>query len=132
MPSQCANSISTRRRSCRMASPSRRQRAALIGSTKDTLLLSSAYGEGMATTSGYARTVRLWRRGEPADHALVVFEAPIDRMAVYCSLDDTEPVLRVWFIERLDFFNQNIWLGDETGAKSKLELPTDTWMETHR
>ena len=29
----------------------------------DTLLLSSAYGEGMATTSGYARTVRLWRRG---------------------------------------------------------------------
>ena len=30
----------------------------------DTLLLSSAYGEDMATTSGYARTVRLWRRGE--------------------------------------------------------------------
>ena len=27
------------------------------GSTHDTLLLSSAYGEGMATTSGYARTV---------------------------------------------------------------------------
>ena len=33
----------------------------------DTLLLSSAYGEGMATTSGYARTVRLWRRGEPVE-----------------------------------------------------------------
>ena len=32
----------------------------------DTLLLSSAYGEGMATTSGYARTVRLWRRGQAA------------------------------------------------------------------
>jgi prolyl oligopeptidase len=29
----------------------------------DMLLLSSAYGEGMATMSGYARTVRLWRRG---------------------------------------------------------------------
>ena len=29
----------------------------------DTLLLSSAYGDDMATTSGYARTVRLWRRG---------------------------------------------------------------------
>jgi prolyl oligopeptidase len=99
---------------------------------KDTLLLSSAYGEGMATTSGYARTVRLWRRGEPMEHAPVVFAAPADRMAVYCHLDDSEPDLRVWFIERLDFFNQNIWLGDQTGAKSKLELPTDTWMETHR
>lgn len=99
---------------------------------QDTLLLSSAYGEGMATTSGYARTVRLWRRGEPVEDAPVVFEAPADRMAVYCHLDDSEPNLLVWFIERLDFFNQNIWLGDQTGAKSKLELPTDAWMETHR
>lgn len=98
---------------------------------KDTLLLSSAYGEGMATTSGYARTIRLWRRGEPVEHAPVIFEAPPDRMAVYCNVDDTGPAPRVWFIERLDFFNQNIWLGDETGAKSKLELPTDTWIEAH-
>jgi prolyl oligopeptidase len=31
---------------------------------RDTLVLSSAYGgEGMATKSGYSRTVRLWRRG---------------------------------------------------------------------
>jgi prolyl oligopeptidase len=99
---------------------------------KDTLLLSSAYGEGMATTSGYARTVRLWRRGEPVDQAPVIFEAPPDRMAAYCNVDDTGPAPRVWFIERLDFFSQNIWLGDETGAKSKLDLPTDTWMEAHR
>src|SRR5258708_3944687 len=28
----------------------------------DTLLLVSSYGEGMATSSGYAKTVRLWRR----------------------------------------------------------------------
>jgi prolyl oligopeptidase len=30
---------------------------------RDTLLVYSALGEGMATRSGYARTVRLWRRG---------------------------------------------------------------------
>ena len=41
----------------------------------DTLLLSSAYGEGMATTSGYARTIRLWRRGQDIDKAPVIFEA---------------------------------------------------------
>jgi prolyl oligopeptidase len=33
---------------------------------QDTLLLSSGLGEGMATNSGYARTVRLWRRGSDA------------------------------------------------------------------
>src|SRR3954463_14988006 len=39
----------------------------------DTLLLSSSYGDGMATTSGYARTVRLWRRGTDVNSAPVIF-----------------------------------------------------------
>ena len=46
----------------------------------DTLLLSSAYGEGMATTSGYARTVRLWRRGTDVNRAPVIFETAPDNM----------------------------------------------------
>jgi prolyl oligopeptidase len=98
----------------------------------DTLLLSSAYGEGMATTSGYARTIRRWRRGETVERAPVVFEAPPDRIWIRCNVDDTGPAPRVWFLEQLDFFNQNIWLGNETGAKSKLDLPTDAAMEAHR
>lgn len=98
----------------------------------DTLLLSSALGEGMATTSGYARTVRRWRRGEAIDTAPVIFDVPADRMGAYVDVDDTGSVPRVWFIDRIDFFNQNIWLGNETGAKSKLDLPTDASMEAHR
>ena len=98
----------------------------------DTLLLSSAYGEGMATTSGYARTVRLWRRGESVDHAPVIFEALPDRMAVYCNVDNTGPAPRVWFIDRLDFFNFHAWLGDEAGAQVKLDLPTSIWLEAHQ
>ncbi|MGH6927229.1 MAG: S9 family peptidase, partial [Dongiaceae bacterium] len=39
----------------------------------DTLLLSSAFGEGMATEAGYARTVRLWRRGSVEAQAEVLF-----------------------------------------------------------
>ena len=53
----------------------------------DTLLLSSAYGEDMSTVSGYARTVRLWRRGTGVDHALVIFETVSDSMQVYSSVD---------------------------------------------
>ena len=98
----------------------------------DTLLLSSAYGEGMATTSGYARTVRLWRRGADVDQAPVVFETAAANMAASCDIDQTGATLRVWFVERLDFFNHHIWLGNETGARSKLDLPTDIWMEAHR
>lgn len=98
----------------------------------DTLLLSSAYGEGLATTSGYARTVRLWRRGMDANMAPVVFETAANNMAVYSDIDRTGAVPRVWFVERLDFFNHHIWLGDEAGAQTKLDLPSDIWLEAHR
>ncbi|KRQ97393.1 peptidase S9 [Bradyrhizobium jicamae] len=98
----------------------------------DTLLLSSSLGEGMATTSGYARTVRLWRRGEPVEQAPVLFDVPADRMGAYCGVDDTAPTPRVWFIDRIDFFNQKLWLGTEAGPQTKLDLPTDVWLETHR
>ena len=98
----------------------------------DTLLLSSAYGEGMATTSGYARAVRLWRRDTDVNQAPVVFETVADNMTAFSDVDRTDRVPRVWFAERLDFFNTNLWLGDETGARSKLDLPTDIWMEAHQ
>jgi prolyl oligopeptidase len=98
----------------------------------DTVLLSSALGDGMATTSGYARTVRLWKRGEPLEQAAVVFETAPDRMSTYCDVDRTGPAPRVWFIDRLDFFNFDVWLGTETGARVKLDVPSDIWMQIHR
>jgi prolyl oligopeptidase len=98
----------------------------------DTLLLSSAYGGGMATASGYARTVRRWRRGTGVDAAPVIFETAAANMAAYCDIDRTGALPRVWFVERIDFFNSRIWLGDEDGAQTKLDLPTDVWMEAHQ
>jgi prolyl oligopeptidase len=98
----------------------------------DTLLLSSAYGEGMATTSGYAKTVRLWRRGTDVSQAPVVFETAPDNMVAFSGVDRIDAETRVWFVEQLDFFNYHVWLGDETGPRAKLDLPTDIWMQAHR
>ena len=98
----------------------------------DAVLLTSSYGDGMATTSGYARTVRLWRRGTDVTAAPVIFETSAENMAVYVDIDRTGAIPRVWFVEKLDFFHHHIWLGDETGARTRLELPTDAWMEAHR
>jgi prolyl oligopeptidase len=97
----------------------------------DTLLLSSPLGEGMSTTSGYARTIRLWRRGQPVTEASVIFEAPADHMGVYCDIDRTAGAPRIWFVDRIDFFNSNLWLRDANSAKTKLDLPTDIWANVH-
>ena len=98
----------------------------------DTVLLSSAYGEGMTTTSGYARTVRLWRRGTDVNRAPVIFETATDNISAFSSIDRTGASLRVWFVEWLDFFNYRLWLGDESGAKTRLDLPTDIWAQAYQ
>jgi prolyl oligopeptidase len=95
-------------------------------------LLSSAHGEGMATTSGYARAIRLWRRGTNVDQAPVIFETAPDNMAVFTEVDRTDGTPRVWFAERLDFFNTHLWLGSGAGARLKLDLPTDAHADFHR
>ncbi len=98
----------------------------------ETLLLSSAFGEGMATASGYARTVRFWRRGTDVNRAPVIFEAAADSISAFASIDRTGSGLRVWFVEWIDFFNSRVWLGDETGARTRLDVPTDAWTQAHQ
>ena len=99
---------------------------------RDALLLSSAWGEGMATSSGYARAVRLWPRGSDPLAAPVIFETDRDRMAVWADVDRESEDERVWFGERLGFFDQVVWIGDRTGPKTRIDVPTDASISWHR
>jgi len=99
---------------------------------RDALLLSSALGGGMATSSGYARTVRLWRRGSDPLTAPVIFETAADHMGVWADVDREAEDERVWFAERLGFFDATVWIGDRTGPKTRIDLPTDTSLQWHR
>ena len=99
---------------------------------RDTLLLSSALGEGMATNSGYARTVRLWRRGDDPLAAPVIFATDADHMAVWADVDRESKVEeRLVYVERLGFFDAVLRIGDRTGPKTRIDLPTDAWVTWH-
>jgi prolyl oligopeptidase len=99
---------------------------------RDTLLLSSAYGSGMATDSGYARTVRLWRRGAAVATAPVLFETARESMLAGAGVDRTQASETVWFTERPAFFDTVVWMGDRTGPKVRLDLPADAGVRAHR
>jgi len=99
---------------------------------RDTLLLSSSYGEGMKTKSGYSRTIRLWRRGSDVDRAPILHETTPDSMGLWASVDRTRQSETVCFVERPGFFDTIVWLGDRTGTKLRLDLPTDIELEVHR
>jgi prolyl oligopeptidase len=99
---------------------------------RDTLLLSSALGEDMATSSGYARTVRLWRRGADPLIAPIIFETSGDHMAVWADLDRETGEELLVFVERVGFFDATVWIGDCSGPETRIDVPTDASVTWHR
>jgi prolyl oligopeptidase len=99
---------------------------------RDTLLLASVLGDGMATRPGYARTVRLWRRGSDALTAPVIFATDADHMSVWADRDRDAADEQLIFVERTGFFDAIVWIGDRSGPKTRIDLPTDAWLRWHR
>ncbi len=87
----------------------------------DTLLLSSALGG--ETRSGYASTVRLWRRGEDPLAAPPLFTTDPGNMNAWGSYDRQGG--RLVFAEKPGFFDTHVWIGDRTGPRQQVELPSD-------
>ena len=95
---------------------------------QDTLLLCSALGG--VTRSGYPRTVRLWRRGEAWSAGPAPFEVDAASMSAWAQFDrDTGHLV---FGEKTGFFDDVIWVGDRTGPKRRVPLPTDATMQWQR
>jgi prolyl oligopeptidase len=98
----------------------------------DTLLLSSAWG-GEVTTSGYARTVRLWPRGTDAAQMPVLFEVPRESMSAGAAIDRSAASKTIWFYDSTGFYDVKVWLADAAGKHGiRLVLPTDVQVDAHR
>jgi prolyl oligopeptidase len=92
----------------------------------DTLLVSSALGgEDFQTTSGYARTVRLWRRGTPFETAPVVFEGERTDMSVGGLRSHHPTRSRTLFFQRPEFFRQRMYFEDADGRRRQVDVPSD-------
>ncbi|MBU8539045.1 prolyl oligopeptidase family serine peptidase [Falsiroseomonas tokyonensis] len=90
---------------------------------RDTLLLSSALLG--ATNSGYASTVRVWRRGTDPATTPPILEVPATSMALGAGVDREGGREVVVFYEQLSFYDARIHLGDRSGPQREIPLPTD-------
>lgn len=92
---------------------------------RDTLLVSSALGgAAFETTSGYARTVRRWRRGTPFAQAQVVFECDRSEMVAFGWREHgSHP--RTCFMRRPDFFSLAFCVEDDAGSRREVDVPAD-------
>ena len=91
---------------------------------QNTLLIGTDWGPGSLTTSGYARIVKLWRRGTPLSSARTIFTGDSTDVAVFAggfeTANGTQPVV----FHRPSFFEGTMYLlrGD---SLVELDIPRD-------
>ena len=99
---------------------------------EDTLVISTDLGEGTTTTSGYARTVRRWRRGTPLTASALVFEGRTDDLAVTAWHDHTPGFERDLVVRALTFYSDELFLLDAGGTARLVEVPDSAQTLVHR
>ena len=92
---------------------------------ENTLLIGTDFGVGSMTTSGYARSIRLLKRGQNIEEATEVFEIPESDTGVF-AFSEYRPEGHYSMIYHLPrFFAANIWHRADDGTLTRLPFPED-------
>src|SRR5262245_2624254 len=97
----------------------------------DTLYVASPLGDAHVTTSGYARTVRRWRRGTPFADAQTIFEGSETDVSVDVSVDHEQGFERVFVGRSFSFFDKEVYHVTTDGLR-RIDVPTDAVWDAHR
>jgi prolyl oligopeptidase len=91
---------------------------------RDALAVAGDFGAGTMTTSGYARSARLWRRGTLLSTAAVLLDAPATDMGVWVATLETGGRTHTLVMHRPDFYTGTTSLL-RAGRLTKLDVPLD-------
>ncbi len=78
----------------------------------DTIFVSTDFGPGSLTTSGYPRIVKEWRRGTPLATARTLFEAQADDLGVGAYKDFTPGHSHQFISRQIGFYSSELFLRD--------------------
>jgi prolyl oligopeptidase len=101
----------------------------------DHIFVSTDFGPGSLTSSGYARVLKQWRRGTPLAEATVIFEGDTDDVAVSATHDPTPGFERDLIVRWRDFFHGERYLRvADAGATDlvRIPVPDDAVIDLHR
>ena len=98
---------------------------------QDSLFVATDFGPGSQTDAGYARIVKLWRRGQPLAEAQTIFEGETSDVAVSADADLT-PGFETQLIWRaLDFYHHEMFVYRDDKLL-RLPKPDDALADAHR
>ena len=95
----------------------------------DTLLIGTDFGEGSLTSSGYARTLRIWPRGSDINDAEQIIEADSQDMSIGVSTVKGKDSLYSFVTRRPDFFSEQNWLITPQRTLAEIPLPIDVSLQ---
>ncbi len=98
---------------------------------RDHILIGTDFGEGSLTTSGYPRTLRLWKRGTKLEDAPVVFEGDVSDVSLRCHSETHGTGRRVFVTRAITFYTNEKYLFDD-GEMKRLHFPEDAYFSTFK
>jgi prolyl oligopeptidase len=90
---------------------------------RDTVYVSTDFGRGTMTSSGYPRVVKQWKRGTPMSAATTVYEGEESDIAVGAMHDDTPGFERDFVYRGVTFYTNELFLRGKDGKLLRLDLP---------
>jgi len=95
---------------------------------KNTVLISSDFGEDSMTPSGYPRQVKMWKRGTPLEDAALIFECEPDNVSAggYVLRDGSDSFTILYTYKTIFTSERFVWQNDKA---IKLDIPEDASIE---
>ncbi len=93
---------------------------------QESLFLGTDFGPGSLTNSGYPRTIRLWKRGQPLSEAEIIFTGEAEDMLVSAwTLFDSNQKKTSLLFRIKGFFEAETWEIQEDGSLLQIPIPLD-------
>jgi len=89
----------------------------------DHVFVSTDFGAGTMTDSGYPRIAKIWTRGKPMEEAVTVYEGTATDMSIGAAHDDSPGFERDFVTRNIAFYNDELyWLKDRKDLV-KIDVP---------
>jgi prolyl oligopeptidase len=98
----------------------------------DTVYVSTDFGPGSMTESGYARIAKVWSRGTPMSTAKTVYEGEMKDLGVGAYRDDTPGFERDFVSRNIAFYNDELYYKNADGKLSKIDAPNSANKSVYR
>jgi prolyl oligopeptidase len=92
---------------------------------RDHVYVSTDFGAGSMTASGYPRIAKLWTRGTPLASAKTVFEGQPTDVSVSAVFDDTKGFERHFVQRGIAFYRSELHLRKPDGTLVRIDVPED-------